>query len=40
MGTKNEIRYCPEGHKLEYCIWSCAVTWCPICHKHFHKIKI
>ena len=24
-------------HQLEYSIWSCKVSWCPICLKHFYN---
>lgn len=27
----------PIKHQLEYSIWSCKVSWCPICLKHFYN---
>ena len=24
-------------HNLEYSIWSCKVSWCPICNQHFYN---
>lgn len=27
----------PIKHQLEYSIYSCKVSWCPICHKHFYN---
>lgn len=27
----------PIKHQLEYSIWSCKVSWCPICRKHFYN---
>jgi hypothetical protein len=24
-------------HQLEYSIWSCKVSWCPICKQHFYN---
>jgi len=24
-------------HLLEYSIWSCKVSWCPKCNKHFYN---
>jgi hypothetical protein len=26
-------------HQLEYSMYSCRVSWCPICHKHFYNEK-
>ena len=26
-----------KQHQLEYSIWSCKVSWCPICLKHFYN---
>ena len=27
----------PIKHQLEYSIWSCKVSWCPVCYKHFYN---
>ena len=27
----------PIKHQLKYSIWSCKVSWCPICLKHFYN---
>ena len=26
-------------HQLEYSIWSCRVSWCPICLEHFYNSR-
>ena len=26
-----------QKHQLEYSIWSCKVSWCPICLEHFYN---
>lgn len=24
-------------HQLEYSVWSCRVSWCPVCHEHYYN---
>ena len=26
----------PQKHQLEYSIFSCKISWCPICKEHFY----
>lgn len=34
---KPQLNGSPIKHQLEYSIYSCKVSWCQICHKHFYN---